>query len=88
MKLEITWLHGIGLCKRLLNQVIEGAPPAVQNHANLHVEIGQEQDHGRHQNRPVLPGVRAEDRPKSVEKADDDDKIDVEPQERLGPEIG
>ena len=83
---ELGQRHRLRLGERGLDQVVEGAVPVIDRDADLHLEIGDENDQRRAEDGPVEPGMRREAAPEGGEQCDDHRIVDVEPQEWLGPE--
>ena len=72
--------------QRPLDHVVEHPAPVVERNAHLDVEIGDEDDQRRAEDRPVLPGMRGEPRPKRIEERDPGPEIEVEPEKCRGEE--
>src|SRR5690606_14677636 len=64
----------------------EGPAPVVDGNVELDGKIRRKQDESRSEDRPVLPGMRRVESPEQVERGQHGREIDVEPDERAGPE--
>ncbi len=66
--------------QRALDQVVERRIPGVDRHPDFHQKPGDEDDERGAENRPVLPAVRAVDKPEQREHADAKQIVSVEHQ--------
>ena len=65
--------------ERLLDEIVELAVPVVQVDADLHLEVGHQQDRRAAHHRPAVPAVAIDEVPGHAEERDHQDQVLVEP---------
>jgi hypothetical protein len=67
---EVRIRHRAGLGKGGLNEIVERPVPRIDRHADLNLEIGDEDDEPRSEDRPAGPRVRRKEQPEATEQQD------------------